>query len=131
MTKLLTVNRSDPSPCRHRQWLLASAALLIAIAAPAAACEKPQGRWIAAAPIEERSVATFTGEFVNGAPVYRLPPITVVTRRSTDVAKTQRNDSQPHAARSRTSSTPAASAGKVASDSRDANASMPCIPKPA
>ena len=129
MTKLLTVNHSHPGARRRRQSLVASAVLLIAIVTPAAGCEKSLGRWIAGAPIEERGVATFTGEFVNGVPVYRLPPITVVTRRPTGLAKAQRNDSQTHAARSRTSSTPAPSAGKAASGSREANAIKPCIAK--
>ena len=126
MTTLLTISRLNRHPRGILQWLVVSGALLIALAAPAEACEKSLGR-IAAAPIEERSVATFTGEFVNGAPVYRLPAITVVTQRPTDVAKAQCNVSQPHAARSRTSSTPAPSAGNVASGFLEANAIKPCV----
>ena len=130
MTTLLTISRFKPRPRRIPQWLVASGALLIAVAAPAAACEKSLGR-IEAAPIEERSVATFTGEFVNGVPVYRLPSITVVARRPTDVAKTQRNDSQLRAARSRTSSAPTGAAGQVASDSRETAVAKPCVAKDA
>jgi hypothetical protein len=67
------------------------AAGLIAIAAPAPACEKAVSPLIAKAPAETRAPGAFTGEFVGGAPVYRLPSITVVGRREADIAKTQRD----------------------------------------
>ena len=50
-------------------------AVLVAIAAPVSATLG------ASASGESRGAASFTGEFVNGAPVYRLPTITVVGRR--------------------------------------------------
>jgi hypothetical protein len=34
----------------------------------------------------------FTGAFVNGAPVYRLPTISVVGHREADIARLQRNE---------------------------------------
>ncbi len=37
-------------------------------------------------------VGVFTGEFVNGAPVYRLPALTVVARRDAGLARTGRGD---------------------------------------
>jgi hypothetical protein len=64
--------------------------LLVAVAMPASAREGDRAL-IAKASAEARAVGTFTGEIVNGAPVYRLPSITVVARRDTEVAKTQRD----------------------------------------
>ena len=48
--------------------------------APVAA---PLGKVDTPAPL----VGTFTGEFDNGAPVYRLPSITVTASRSAELAK--------------------------------------------
>ena len=78
------------------------AAVLVAVAAPVSACDK-SGTPVASTSRETRSTATFTGELVNGVPVYRLPAITVVGRRQADVAKTQRNDASPRAGRLRAS----------------------------
>ncbi len=58
-------------------------AVLLAIAVPVAACDKAATQ-IASTSGETRSTATFTGEFVNGAPVYRLPSINVVGRRQAE-----------------------------------------------
>ncbi len=66
-------------------------ALLVAVALPVSACEKGPAALIAKASAETRAVGTFTGEIVNGAPVYRLPSITVVGRLEADIAKTQRD----------------------------------------
>ncbi len=52
-----------------------AAAMLVAVAAPVSACDK-SAKLVASASGETRSAATFTGEFVDGAPVYRLPAIT-------------------------------------------------------
>ncbi len=95
-----------------------AAAVLVAVAAPVSACDK-SATPVASASGETRSAATFTGEFVNGAPVYRLPAITVVGRRQADVAKTQRNDGSPRAGRLRASAGAAAPApgGSIASGS--------------
>ena len=100
--------------------------MLVAIAAPVSACDKTAAQ-IASTSGETRNTATFTGEFVNRAPVYRLPAITVVGRRQADVAKTQRDDGMARSARSRASTAAAAgAAGSVASAARGVNA-RPCI----
>jgi hypothetical protein len=67
---------------RKADWTIALAAVLIALSAPVAACERAASKWIAGAESPPQSIATFTGEFVNGAPVYRLPSITVISRGS-------------------------------------------------
>jgi hypothetical protein len=41
-------------------------------------------------------IAVFTGQYVNGLPVYRLPPISVVASRRTQIAKAGR-DTRPSA----------------------------------
>jgi hypothetical protein len=124
MTKLLTFQYRC-STGRVKRWAIAAAALLIAVAAPVLACEKSRPAWIAGARSEPIAV-TFTGEFVNGAPVYRFPAITVVTRRDAEFAKAQRDGSQ--AARS-PSPTPAAPTPKrkVASATPEPNVVKPCM----
>ena len=91
MAMSLTFHPSDAGLQRWAGGLALAAALLVAVAMPASACEKGPAALIAKASAETRAVGTFTGEIVNGAPVYRLPSITVVGRRDTEVAKTQRD----------------------------------------
>jgi hypothetical protein len=128
MGTMFTFRRLRPSAHRVPPPAIALAVLLIAmgVAAPGVACDKSPPGWIAGAPGDPQSVATFTGEFVNGTPVYRLPAITVVSRRPAEVAKTQRDDARPRRTRSRTGSTPAP-AGKVASAQGETTAIKPCI----
>jgi hypothetical protein len=103
-------------------------AVLVAVAAPVLACDK-SATLVASTSGETRSAATFTGEFVNGAPVYRLPAITVVGRRQADVAKTQRNDGVPGNSRLRASAGAAAPVpgGSIARAAPNVNAIKPCI----
>ncbi len=137
MTISLTSQASGLSRLSHRDacrpgglcWaaVLATAAL-VAVAAPVSACDKSATR-VASTSAETRSAASFTGEFVNGAPVYRLPAITVVGRRQADVAKTQRNDGSQRNSRLRASAGAAAQAPgvSIASAAHDVNATKPCI----
>ncbi|MEO8741183.1 MAG: hypothetical protein ABI537_15970 [Casimicrobiaceae bacterium] len=37
-------------------------------------------------------IGTFTGEYANGVPVYRLPPISITADRKTELAKMERED---------------------------------------
>ena len=110
-------------------WPVLATAMLIAVVGSAAACEKASPARVAGASGETRAAGTFTGEFVNGAPVYRLPSINVVGRRQVEVAKTQRDSETSRSGRSRASSAPAVSAPNphVANVSRDVNAITPCI----
>jgi hypothetical protein len=69
---------------RLGRWLLASAvaaAALWVVAAPPAT-----------APRARPLVADFTGEVASGGPVYRLPPLQVVARRSVELARIERDE---------------------------------------
>lgn len=59
-------------------------AIVVAVAMPSAA-----GETTGAAPTTapERTVAVFTGKFVNGVPVYRLPSISISASRETELAR--------------------------------------------
>ena len=129
MTTLLTFHEVEAGGRRTPRWAISLAAMAIAVAAPAMACEKLRCTWIAAQGGPQTIATTFTGEFVNGAPVYRLPAITVVTRRELEIARRPRDAAQPNAARSPASSAPAAPSPKhkVASASHEAIAVKPCV----
>ena len=129
MATKLTFQSADTRRCRMPHWPMALAAMLFAAAAPVVACEKTAPQWVAGAESESRSEATFTGEFVNGAPVYQLPAIMVVARRDAEVARTQRNDTPVHAKRSPASAKPAVSMPKrkVSSAPPEASAVKPCV----
>jgi hypothetical protein len=65
--------------------------VLIAIGTPAVAAETvPQPKDKAS--IETQSVGVFTGAFVNGMPVYRLPPVSVVAHRKVEEARMAREE---------------------------------------
>jgi hypothetical protein len=61
-------------------------------------------------PAQERMVGLFTGEFVNGTPVYRLSPITVSASRKAELAGIDREEQSKRArqARARTAARPPA-----------------------
>jgi len=127
----LTFSHNGPRLAHRRSTWFATllAAALIAIAAPVPACEKASPTlMIAKASAETRAVATFTGEFSNGAPVYRLPSITVVGHREADVAKTQRGNDSARSRRSRANAAALAPApnARVETASRDVNAASRC-----
>lgn len=44
------------------------------------------------APATTPMIGTFTGEYENGVPVYRLPPISITADRKTEMAKMARED---------------------------------------
>ncbi len=48
-------------------------------------------------PTTTENTAVFTGTFVDGMPLYRLPPIDVVEYRKADVALRPRHDSRSRA----------------------------------
>jgi hypothetical protein len=54
-----------------------------------------------AAATDARVEGVFTGEFVDGVPVYRLPSITVVADRDAEIARMHRDDAPPHARQTR------------------------------
>jgi uncharacterized protein YjiS (DUF1127 family) len=74
---------------------------LIATVALGAAAEaadlRPASKASANAPV----IGLFTGEYVNGAPVYRLPPVIVVATREIDRARREREKQSARAEQAR------------------------------
>ena len=121
------VSRADTRRPRTSAWTaILAATVLVAFAAPGSACDKA-ATLTAAASGETRGTAAFTGEFVNGAPVYRLPAITVVGRRPANVANTQRGDPLRRNSRTRADAAAAPASGSFANAAVDVNAMKPCI----
>lgn len=85
------------------------AAFVIAIATPAFGGESgaPAARTVTA---HERMVGQFTGKFVNGTPVYRLPSLRVSVSRTAELARIEREERLTHAGaiRARTTGRPPA-----------------------
>lgn len=73
----------------HHRVAVAAALVAVAIAAVTVA-------W----PTQERNtvVGVATGEYVNGAPVYRLPNVNVTVSRSAELAKIAREEALASAA---------------------------------
>ena len=130
MTISLTLHHNDPAGSRLRHGSATFvAAVLIAIAAPVSACDKASpALTIAKASAEMRAVANFTGEFSGGAPVYRLPSLSVIGHREADVAKAQRVDDSARSRRPRANAAALAPApnARVETASRDVNATSRC-----
>ena len=128
MTMLLTLNHTDQDRVNVVRWLAALAtAALIAVAMPVVACDKGPNAQVASM---AAGAAVFTGEFVNGAPVYRLPAINVVAHRPAEVAKTQRVEVSAPSVGSRASSAavaPPAPKRSAMTASRDTKDVRPCI----
>ena len=78
--------RTARSMSRSSMSLVACA--LMAIALSAAAVERTAGTPLAKTTGEATPTAVFTGEFVDGKPLYRLPPINVVAHRDAELART-------------------------------------------
>ena len=74
---------------------------LIATAALGAAAEAPDLRATSKERAQAQMVGVFSGEFVNGAPVYRLPPVIVVASRSVEQAKLEREEQSMRARQAR------------------------------
>ena len=94
-------------PVRVSTALLA--AVVIAIAMPAFGVESgaPATGTVTA---QERMVGRFTGKFVNGTPVYRLPSILVSASRTAELARIERAErlTRAGATRARTAGRPPA-----------------------
>jgi len=129
MTMSLTFPNTDSGSSRVPRWSATLITLaLIAIAVPVSACEKTAPALIANAAAQTRVAGAFTGESVNGVPVYRLPSITVVGRRGADVAKTHRDDDATRMRRSRANAAALAPArNNVATTSREVREAIPCV----
>jgi len=128
MTMLLTFHCTDRLGTRNLLALAVAAGALIGGIVPASACEKTSPLVVANASFPTPTAAVFTGEFVNGVPVYRLPAISVVGQRSAEVAKTQRDGMPARNGRSPAKSAAAPSLpGNGANASRKAGETAPCV----
>ena len=81
---------SDANHRRRIAFQLSMPLLVIALIATAtlgAGAEAADSRPTGSAPPGAQLVATFTGEYVNGTPVYRLPRVIVVASRNLERAK--------------------------------------------
>ncbi len=95
------------SDADHRQWIwvrLSAAFWVIALmvtttlaATGEATASPPTGKPGAKA----QMVGVFTGEYFNGAPVYRLPPVAVVASRKEELAKLEREEQSARARQAR------------------------------
>ena len=90
-------------PVRVSNALLA--VVVIALATPAVGGESgaPATGTVTA---QERMVGHFTGKFVNGTPVYRLPSIRVSASRTAELARTEREERLTRTTRARTAARP-------------------------
>jgi uncharacterized protein YjiS (DUF1127 family) len=74
---------------------------LIATVALGAAAEAADSRPASKASAQAQVVGVFTGEYVNGAPVYRMPPVIVVASREIDRARLEREKQSARAQQAR------------------------------
>jgi hypothetical protein len=63
---------------------------LIATVALGAAAEAADLQPVSKVFAKEQVVGVFTGDYVNGTPVYRLPPVIVVANREVETARLER-----------------------------------------
>ena len=74
---------------------------LIATAALGAAAEAADLRPTSKERAQAQIVGVFTGEYVNGAPVYHLPPVTVVASRKVERSRQAREEQSTRAQQAR------------------------------
>ena len=63
-------------------------AVAMHVMAAGTAAPQPTGT----APVQAPHVGVFTGKFVNGMPVYRLPPVDVIAYRKVELARMEREE---------------------------------------
>jgi len=91
----------------HRRWIafqLSTPLLvvtLIATAALGASAEAADSQPTGTAPATAQLIGSFTGEYVNGAPVYRLPPVLVVASRKVQQGRLVREEQSARAQQAR------------------------------
>ncbi|HEY2967481.1 MAG TPA: hypothetical protein VGK75_03855 [Casimicrobiaceae bacterium] len=74
---------------------------LIAAVTLGAAAEAADSRPTGTAPATAQLIGSFTGEYVNGAPVYRLPSVIVVASRKVERVKLEREERSTRAQQAR------------------------------
>jgi hypothetical protein len=78
---------------RTLQALALGLAVVLLLAAIPVSTDKPAASQLGKrAPATAPTIGTFTGEYENGVPVYRLPPIAITADRKTEMAKMARED---------------------------------------
>ena len=101
--------RSDADHRRRIAFQLSTpllVATLIATATLGAGAEAADLRPTGTAPATAQLMGTFTGEYVNGAPVYRLPPVIVVAGRRVEQARLAREEQSTRAPQARAKAAP-------------------------
>ena len=66
--------------------------VLIATSVPAAAAETTVSQPPIKTSTESQNVGVFTGKFVDGMPVYQLPPLNVIGHRKVELVKLPREE---------------------------------------
>ena len=96
--------RSDAEHRRRIAFQLSTPLLVVALIATAALgtpAEAADSRPTSRAPAQAQLIGDSTGEYVNGAPVYRLPPVIVVGSRKVERVKLEREDQSTRAPQAR------------------------------
>lgn len=103
-----SANRLASDAARLSMALLA--AVVIVAATPAAGGDAAAGPATGTASAQEPIVGQFTGKFVNGTPVYRLPSISISASRTAELARIEREErlTPAGATRARTAGRPPA-----------------------
>ena len=87
--------------CVGRSIAALAASALIATAALGLAGESETPPSTAKASDTAQMVGVFTGKYVQGIPVYRLPPLTISAKREPELAKTPPEDKLGHGKQAR------------------------------
>jgi hypothetical protein len=89
---------------RERRQITAASLLaagLIATATPAWAAEATNPQSTSAVYAQAQTVGVFTGQLVDGVPIYRLPPVVVVGTPKGELAKIEREEQSTRAKQAR------------------------------
>jgi hypothetical protein len=96
--------RSDADHRRRVSIQLSTPFLVLALTATTAlgaAAEAADSRLTSKASAETQLVGVFTGEYINEAPVYRLPPVVVIGTRKVERARLEREEQSARAQQTR------------------------------
>ena len=96
--------RSDAEHRRRIAFHLSTPLVVVALIATAAlgtVAQAADSRPTSRAPAQAQLIGDFTGEYVNGAPVYRLPPVIVVGSRKVERVKLGREEQSTRAPQAR------------------------------
>jgi hypothetical protein len=99
MSRHIAVTASHMARAASSILVIVSVTFALSLAAGGAAAAPVAGDAAAApaahgAPHAKQDIGVFTGTFVNGMPLYRLPPINVVAHRSVELARIAQEEQQ-------------------------------------